>query len=175
MKQVMNLYDALAEAAGDPQNPEYKNWAKYVDYVDPDLVGGWMFVGDFVPKGTSEVEVKPSVFIVLSTDGPPEMPRGIYRIVIMDSGGKISGTNCWTDDSTPGWSYRLRDYVLDFLAEMEITHVMNRTVLARIIPPETLELLKEDAHEAMRNGGDVAIYPGVLLTLIEQYEELMNL
>lgn len=170
MKKILNLYEMLMETADDPSNPELTNWAKFIDYVNLEEKTGWMYVGNFVPKGTIEVEIEHHIFIVLSTSGTERKSKGIYRVVQMLEDGTLQRTDIHTTNEKRGWALRLRDDILKLFAFQELDGVLRRGV-NNIIPVETLDLLRQDALHALETGDDVLVYPELLLVLIDYYAE----
>lgn len=175
MKRVMNLYDALMEASGDVQNPELTNWAKSVRQVDLNERNGWMYIGDFVRTGTMEVEIAPTVYIVLSTSGTWDQPFPVYRVVLMDEEGELTATNICTDGLAGGWALRLRDQIVDLLMFMEMQAAALRAQYDNVLPVETVDFLEQEARQALERGDDVPVYPETLLALIHHYRERMRL
>lgn len=175
MKKVINLYDALAEAAGDERNPDLTNWAKSVWRVDTRVNNGWMYEGEFIKTGTSEVTIEPTVFIVLSTSGTEDNPYPVYRVVTMDVEGNLERTDICTDGLTGGWALRLRDDIINLLALMEIGNYLIRQQYDQVLPVETIDLLEQEALHALETGDDVTVYPTTLLALIHHYRERMKL
>ena len=166
----MDLYLALLVTAGDGADLHQKNWAKYVYMVNPELPGGYMYVGDFVRTGSIEVEIQPTVFIVYSTPAAGE--PAIYRAVVMDADGELRRTDVWTDDSRPGWALRIREGMITLLARAEMDADLRAAApTPTTIPRETLAFLRSEALTAMETGDDVLVYPDILLTLVEYYEE----
>ena len=122
MKQVRNLKDELvkvaASAAGHKQDHRFNPWAKPVKRVDMSLSNGYCFIGDFVPDGTIEVEIKPTVFLVMTSSGSRKYQVNCYNIVVMDAEGNLTATDIQTDGQTRGWALRIRQQVADLLKEM---------------------------------------------------------
>lgn len=172
MKQIRNLYDELMDVAvSDKFNPESTNWAKTVERVDMNIQNGWMYTGDFIKTGTIEVEIEPTVFIVMNTiEG--EIP--LYQVVIMDEEGDLHLTDIHTWGDVPGWAMRIRDDILELLILLDIRKSIALDSFGHTIPEETIKLLENEALRAQDAGEDVAVYPDVLLALIHHYRERMR-
>jgi hypothetical protein len=55
--------------------------------VDTSKTNGYAFVGPFVNRGTVEVELKPTLYIVMTCAGSMKYHTETYRIVKMDVNG----------------------------------------------------------------------------------------
>lgn len=126
--EIRNLYEEIIEVAGDEQDRRFANanWVKVIDSVDPRGSDGYAFTGDFVRKGTVEVEVKPTLFLVASTSGSMKHHYTTYRVVTMDGDGALHRREITTDNSTSGWALRIRDQVKSLLAEINAPAVVTQ-------------------------------------------------
>lgn len=171
MKQVTNLLEALLQATEEERNPNLTNWAKVVHSVDTSHTNGWMYTGKFVKSGKAAVEIEPSVYIVRTTGGTEDTPKPVYRVVTMDENGDLHRTDIWTEGTTPGWALRLRDSIIDLLLQYDVEGLTSQMKQGQVIPLETIELLEEEARNALAVGMDMSVYPDLLLTLIRNYRD----
>jgi hypothetical protein len=127
-KKALNLLDALVAATGRHQDHRFRPWARLVTGVDKTKTDGYAFIGGFVKEGTVEVELKPKVFIVMTSEGSAKYQTKYYTVVVMDAQGNLTKTDIATDESKgQGWALRLRDDVaslVDSLSDVPAVPVL---------------------------------------------------
>ena len=123
MKLVGNWYQKLigvaCDAVGHKQDYRFRPWVKTVDSVDREKSDGYCFNGKFINDGTTEIEVKPRLFLVMTSSGSRRYQQQHYNVIAMDEFGNLSATNIHTDNNKPGWALRIRDATAALLKEME--------------------------------------------------------
>lgn len=147
MKRILDLQETLfatVATLGDSQDRRFTAWAKEVTAVDITKTNGYAFVGPFINRGSVEIELKPTLFIVMTCAGSMKYHTETYRVVTMDAEGHFTPTDIYTTDSKPGWALRIRDTVADLLTE--INQPTASEPAAEITTPATLT--RAEAHTA---------------------------
>jgi len=118
VKQVRDLSAELFDMVSEDAWPDtrFRSWAKFVTAVDTSKVNGYAFKGEFVEDGTVEVEIKPQVFLIMTTNGSRKYQTQHYSVVTMDAVGTLALTNIYTTDEERGWALRIRDKVAALVA-----------------------------------------------------------
>ena len=126
MKAIRNLRSelfAIAREQGYSADGRFNNWAKSIDSVDTSKANGYSLIGEFVPSGTVEIEIKPRVYLTATAKGSRANHVTTYLVIAMDADGNLTATDIVTTDGTRGWALRIRDQVaalIDSLAGTEI-------------------------------------------------------
>lgn len=113
MKQIRELKKELFEAladAGVEHDRRHQSWAKAVTAVGTQT-NGYAFEGKFVKDGTVEVDIQPTVFLVMTTTGSRKYQTREYSVVLMDAEGGLTVTDVRTTSETSGWALRIREQV----------------------------------------------------------------
>jgi hypothetical protein len=126
------LFCTVNEAhPGRRHDSRFQSWAKQVVGIDPSQHNGYSLLGEFVPSGTTEVEIKPSVYVVKTTNGTRRYQTDHYSVVVMDASGQLSCADLYTSsDEGRGWALRLREglqALLNELAGAEALPLADRT------------------------------------------------
>ena len=117
--QIRNLQAELLDVVAPDRDTRWSHWAKRVDRIDEAQRNGYMYVGEFINRGTVEVRPGRSVYIVAIQSGSRRYRTTTYTVVLMHSDGTLETTEYRTTDDTPGWALRLRDAVMTLLREQD--------------------------------------------------------
>jgi hypothetical protein len=134
--QIRELNKELLKAAGEEHDTRFRSWAKEIISVDASKSNGYAFEGDFINEGTVEVEIKPRLYLVMTTAGSRKYQTRTYTVVAMDADGNLAATDIQTTDKTRGWALRIRDQVAALLAEMEANESESVTITVTLTGTE---------------------------------------
>lgn len=119
-KAKIDLFDTLFVVAELDKDERWNSWCKEVVSVDPSQSNGYYFRGEFVneSEGTVELDAQNRLFLVAATDGSRKYQTTTYRAVMLKDGvfSRVEGIE--TDNSTGGWSLRIRDQIAEALARL---------------------------------------------------------
>jgi hypothetical protein len=110
VKPVDDLYQKLMTISGLEVDDRFSSWIKFVDVVNPDSPGAYMFEGPFLQAGTVEVVPERQLFIVSTTTGSRRYQTTQYVLMEKTADGKLVKHHT-EDDNKRGWSLRMRPYV----------------------------------------------------------------
>lgn len=111
------LIHIAEEAAGHQQDHRFSPWVKFVDRVS-DKADGYAFEGAFVQEGTTEMVIKPRVFLAMTSSGSSKYQTKHYNIIVMDAEGNLTATDIHTTSKTKGWALRIRSQVADLVEQL---------------------------------------------------------
>jgi hypothetical protein len=126
-----DLFKIAQAMTEEEKDHRFKAWAKFIEKVDPKGKDGYAFSGEWVNGGAVEVELKPTLFLVMFRHGSNKYNTGEYAVIKMTAAGDLEPTGIMTDDSTGGWALRIRDLVIAELAEMDDTVPLGPGLTAR--------------------------------------------
>lgn len=116
---IGEVLEDLYQGSQLPWDSRYDQWAKWIVRVDTTKSDGYCFVGEFVPKGTSEVRGGPRLALVMRTaPGTARYHYRAFRVVIWHPDGSVTPTDLQTTAERAGWALRLRDETAALLASL---------------------------------------------------------
>lgn len=114
---IHDLYDALVWVSDVEQDDRFSgNWVKTITGLDTSKRDGYMYVGEWVERGTVELRRgEQQVFLVAGTEGSRKYQTTTYQVVVINEAGEFEKTGIRTDDDQPGWALRIRDDIAKLL------------------------------------------------------------
>lgn len=166
MKQVRKLHSELMKIVADAEGPKdtrFQSWAKVVESVDQNKTNGYAFRGEFINEGDVEIEIKPTVFLTMTTRGSRKYQTRTYNVIVMNADGTLElVTDIQTTDEERGWALRLRDPIASLL---ELQEGKSQTTLTITVDGEAAELWR--AAKALRGESDYNLLKAALENLME--------
>ncbi len=135
-KALFDLDNGLSIASGLSYDHRWNSWTKEITGIDRHQKNGYMFEGDWVAKGTVELdENERRVFLLASMTGSNKYRATDYQVVELVDGKLVKHDDLHDDDDKPGWALRMRDGISELLQSDEpvVTTITITTELAQRI------------------------------------------